>query len=142
MVAIFRVNGEAWRSDRGCRQRERRRSDGGRLVECPMLVVARTQPRVEREMRMFLKQNTPGILALPFVRSPNIPVPKLSDFKVPTLVMVGDRDVPEIVQRAHLISREIPGAKEVVIKDADHMVNLEKPREFNRALASFLRGLK
>jgi pimeloyl-ACP methyl ester carboxylesterase len=46
------------------------------------------------------------------------------------------------MQRAHLISREIPGAKEVVIKDADHMVNLEKPREFNRALASFLRGLK
>ncbi len=108
----------------------------------PMLVLARTQPRIEGEMRMFLEQNTPGILALPFVRSPNIPVPKLSDFKVPTLVMVGDRDVPEIVQRAHLISREIPGAKEVVIKDADHMVNLEKPREFNRALASFLRGLK
>lgn len=108
----------------------------------PMLVVARTQPRVERQMRMFLEHNTPGILALPFVRSPNIPVPKFSDFKVPTLVMVGDRDVPEIVQRAHLISREIPDAKEVVIKDADHMVNLEKPREFNQALASFLRGLK
>ena len=102
----------------------------------PMLVVARPQLHVEREMRVFLKQNTPGILAVPFVRSPNIPVPKLSDFKVPTLVMVGDRDVPEIVQRTHLISREIPGAKEVVIKDADHMVNLEKPREFNRALAS------
>jgi 3-oxoadipate enol-lactonase len=102
----------------------------------PMLVVARTQPRVEHEMRVFLGQNVSGILAVPFMRSPNIPVPKLSDFKVPTLVMVGDRDVPEIVQRAHLISREIPGAKEVVIKDADHMVNLEKPREFNRALAS------
>jgi pimeloyl-ACP methyl ester carboxylesterase len=108
----------------------------------PMLVVARTQPRVEREMRMFLGQNVSGILALSFVRSPNIPVPKLSDFKVRTLVMVGDRDVPEIVERAHLVRREIPGAKEVVIKDADHMVNLEKPREFNRALASFLRGLK
>ena len=74
----------------------------------PMLVVARTQPRVEREMRMFLGQNVSGILALPFVRSPNIPVPKLSDFKVPTLVMVGDRDLPEIVERVHLISREIP----------------------------------
>ena len=108
----------------------------------PMLVVARTQPRVERQIRTFLGQNVSGILALPFVRSPNIPVPKLSDFKVPTLVMVGDRDVPEIVQRAHLISREIPDAKEVVIKNADHMVNLEKPREFNRALASFLHSLK
>jgi len=40
--------------------------------------------------------------------------------------------IPEIVERAHLVSREIPGV----------MVNLERPREFNRALANFLRGLK
>lgn len=108
----------------------------------PMLVVARTQPHIENEMRMFLSQNVPGILGLPFMRAPRIPRPNLSDFKMPTLVSVGDHDDPEIVERAHLITREIPGAKEVVIKGADHMVNIEKPREFNRALDSFLRGLK
>lgn len=107
-----------------------------------MLVAARTQPRIEQELRMFLSQNVAGILGTPFMRPPNIPLPKLSDLKMPTLVMVGDRDDPEIVQRAHLISREIPSAKEVVIKDADHMVNIEKSREFNRALDGFLRGLK
>ena len=92
-------------------------------------------------MRRSIDQNVPGILGAPFLRPADIPLPKLSGFHVPTLVMVGDRDDPEIVQRAHLISREVPGAKEIVIRNADHMVNLEKPREFNRALDGFLRRL-
>jgi pimeloyl-ACP methyl ester carboxylesterase len=33
-------------------------------MDDPMLVVARTRPRIEREMRMFLKQSTPGILGI------------------------------------------------------------------------------
>ncbi|HSR06180.1 MAG TPA: alpha/beta fold hydrolase [Bryobacteraceae bacterium] len=108
----------------------------------PMLATARTQPRVAQQMRMFVSQNMAGLLGLPFMRPPDIALPKLSNFKMPTLVMVGDHDDPEIVQRAHLITREIPAAQEVVIKNADHMVNLEKPREFNQALDLFLRGLK
>lgn len=76
------------------------------------------------------------------MRPPDIPVPKLADLKMPTLIMVGERDDPEIVVRARTMSREIPGAKGVVIvKGAGHMVNLEKPREFNRALATFLRSV-
>jgi len=108
----------------------------------PMLNTARRRAPIEKKMRMFLGQNVAGILGAPFMRPPDIPLPKLSEFTVPTLIMVGDQDDAEIVQRAHLVAREIPGAKEVVIKDAGHMVNMEKPREFNRALASFLRGVK
>ena len=108
----------------------------------PMLTIARTQAPVAQQMRMFISQNVPGLLGTPLMRPPNIALPKLSDLKMPTLVMVGDHDDPEIVQRANLITREIPGAKDIVIKGADHMVNLEKPREFNRALDSFLRGLQ
>ena len=107
----------------------------------PMLIIARTQAPVAQRMRMFVGQNAAGLLGLPFMRPPNIALPKLSDLKMPTLVMVGDHDDPEIVQRAHLIAREVPAAEEVVIKKGDHMVNLEKPREFNRALDDFLRRL-
>jgi pimeloyl-ACP methyl ester carboxylesterase len=108
----------------------------------PMLAVARTQPRFARQMRVFLSENAAGLLGLPFMRSPNIPLPKLTDLRMPVLVIAGDRDDPEIVERSRMLSREIPGARSVIIKDADHMVNLEKPREFNRALDGFLRGLK
>lgn len=108
----------------------------------PMLVVARTQPKIDKEMRTFLGENTNGILGPPFMRPPKIPLPKLSDIKMPALVIVGGSDDPEIVERAHLIVQQMPNAKEVVIKDADHMVNMEKPKEFNRALESFLRTVK
>jgi len=108
----------------------------------PMLTIARTQAPVAQQMRLFIGQNVAGLLGAPFMRPPDIPLPKLSDFKIPTLVIVGDHDDPEIVQRAHLIVREIPSAKEIVIKNADHMVSIEKPREFNRALDLFLRAPK
>ena len=108
----------------------------------PMLTTARTRPPVAQQMRMFLSRNVPGLLGVPFMRPPNIPLPKLSDFKMPTLVMVGDHDDPEIVQRAHLITREIPGAKEVVIKDADHMVNLEKQPMLTSAVERAIRESK
>ncbi len=108
----------------------------------PMLAVAQAQPKVAKQLRRFLSQNAAGILSTAFMRPPNIPTPSLSDFKMPALVMVGDHDDPEIVERSRTMSREIPGARLAVIPDAGHMVNLERPREFNRALADFLRSLK
>jgi 3-oxoadipate enol-lactonase len=108
----------------------------------PMLAAVRAQPAVSQRVRQFLTQNAAGILSTTFMRPPDIATPKLSDFKMPTLVMVGSRDDAEIVERSRATSREIPGAKLAVIRDAGHMVNLEKPREFNRVLAEFLSRLK
>ena len=108
----------------------------------PMLAAAKAQPKVSQQMRTFLTQNAAGILSTPFMSPPNIPTPSLSDFTMPTFVVVGDHDDPEIVERSRTMSREIPGATLTVIQDAGHMVNLERPREFNRALAAFLRSLK
>ena len=102
----------------------------------------RTQPQIAQQMRMFLSQNAVGILGSSLMGPPDIQLPKLSDLKMPTLVMVGDRDDPEIVERSRTMTQEIPSAKEFIVKGADHMVNLEKPQEFNRALADFLRSLK
>ena len=74
------------------------------------------------------------------MRPPDIPLPKLSDVKIPTLIMVGDQDDPEVVERSRIMSREIPGAREAIVRGAGHMVNLENPREFNRVLYGFLKG--
>ena len=97
---------------------------------------------VAQQMRRFLSHNAAGILGSSFMRPPDIPPPTLSDFKMPTLVIVGDRDDPEIVERSRTMSRAIPHGTLTVISDAGHMVNLERPREFNRALAGFLGRLK
>jgi pimeloyl-ACP methyl ester carboxylesterase len=35
---------------------------------------------------------------------------------------------------------DVPHARKVVIRDAGHMVNMEKPEEFNREVLEFLPG--
>lgn len=70
---------------------------------------------------------------------PDIPLPKLNDLRMPTLVVVGDRDDVEIATRARTMAQEFSVAEEITIEGAGHMVNLEKPQEFNRALEQFVR---
>ena len=63
---------------------------------------------------------------------------KLSRIKVPTLIVVGERDGRTPVEEAESINRRIPDAWLKIIKSAGHMANVEKPEEFNRAVRTFL----
>ncbi len=67
---------------------------------------------------------------------------RLSEIKVPTLVVLGDLDMPGIVEIAEMIAGGVKGAKKVVIKGTAHMVNMEKPEAFNRVVMDFLQQLK
>ena len=57
---------------------------------------------------------------------------------LPTLVVVGDRDVPDFLGMAERLATSIRGARKVVVPGAGHMVNMERPEEFNRAVLEFL----
>jgi len=63
---------------------------------------------------------------------------RLGKIRAPTLVVVGDLDVPVIDEIADLLVSEIPGAQRAVISGAAHMVNMEKPAEFNKVVLEFL----
>jgi pimeloyl-ACP methyl ester carboxylesterase len=67
------------------------------------------------------------------------PTFRLADVRVPTLVVVGDQDVEDFLAMADEAAAGIPGARKVVIRDAAHVIALEKPQEFNAALLAFLR---
>jgi pimeloyl-ACP methyl ester carboxylesterase len=70
---------------------------------------------------------------------PNPPaIGRLSEVRVPTLVIVGDLDMPDIHTIVDLLMEGIPGAKKVTIPGAAHMVNMEQPNEFNQAVLKFL----
>jgi 3-oxoadipate enol-lactonase len=68
-------------------------------------------------------------------------VGRLSEIRAPTLLILGDRDVPDIFTIAKLLQEKVPGIRRRDIQGAGHMVNLEKPAEFNKALFEFLDGL-
>ncbi|UCC43710.1 MAG: alpha/beta hydrolase [Candidatus Zixiibacteriota bacterium] len=67
---------------------------------------------------------------------------RLSEVSVPTLVIEGDLDMPEIIDLVDVVTREIPDARRVTITGAAHMVNMEKVEEFNQVVLDFLARLK
>jgi 3-oxoadipate enol-lactonase len=65
---------------------------------------------------------------------------RLGEIKAPTLVIVGDHDLPDIQKTADLLVSKIGGARKAIIHDAAHLPNLEHPEQFNRLLLDFLNG--
>ena len=62
----------------------------------------------------------------------------LTRVQVPTLVVVGTDDEYTPVSDAEAMHAALPDSELLVISGAAHMPNLERPEEFNAALATFL----
>jgi 3-oxoadipate enol-lactonase len=63
---------------------------------------------------------------------------RLDQLRVPTHVLVGDRDNPSSPRFAGYIARSVPGATLTVVPGADHVLNLSTPQAFDAELAKFL----
>lgn len=66
-------------------------------------------------------------------------VESLSSVHVPVLIIEGDKDLPYIATTSQYLEKNIPGARRVVMKDAAHMLNMEKPAELNKLMLEFLK---
>ncbi|MFY0690340.1 MAG: 3-oxoadipate enol-lactonase [Paracoccaceae bacterium] len=62
----------------------------------------------------------------------------LKDIAADTLVLIGAEDPACTPEQGFVLHKEIPGAEKVVIEDAAHLSNIEKPIEFNHAVLEFL----
>jgi len=65
-------------------------------------------------------------------------IDRLSEVRAPTLVLVGELDLPDFRLIAEILAANVPTARQQVIPDAGHLLNLEQPEAFNEALLSFL----
>jgi len=68
-------------------------------------------------------------------------ISRLSEIHVPTLIIIGDQDVLDILKIADILEKGIPGARIEVIHGTAHHLNMEKPQEFNRIVLDFLGAL-
>jgi 3-oxoadipate enol-lactonase len=68
------------------------------------------------------------------------PIDVLEQVRRPTLVVVGQHDVPGFREMSAVLARRIPGAEYHVVADAGHMINLEQPAAVNELLTRFLGG--
>ncbi len=64
----------------------------------------------------------------------------LGSIAVPTLVLVGADDPATTPDDARLIAEAIPGASLTVIPNAAHLLNVEQPDAFDRAVLAHLAG--
>jgi pimeloyl-ACP methyl ester carboxylesterase len=63
---------------------------------------------------------------------------RLHEVRAPTLVVVGDLDVPSTLAATEVIEREVAGARRVVPSGVAHLPPMERPAEFVEIVESFL----
>jgi 3-oxoadipate enol-lactonase len=63
---------------------------------------------------------------------------RLGEIQAPTLVLVGEEDVPDIKAIAERLAREIPGSRLERIANTAHVPSMERPEEFDRLMLGFL----
>jgi pimeloyl-ACP methyl ester carboxylesterase len=63
---------------------------------------------------------------------------RLGEITAPTLVLVGEEDVPDIRAIADRLARGIPGAHFETIPNTAHVPSMERPEEFDRLVLGFL----
>lgn len=108
----------------------------------PLFVPASEQPKVAAELKRMVDDYsgwhfTQGLGAQEQPMQPPA-AQRLGEIKAPTLVVVGARDLPDLLAIADKFAKEIPGARMVVIQNVGHMSNMEAPAEFNRVVLDYL----
>lgn len=66
------------------------------------------------------------------------PPARLERLAAPTLALAGERDLPDFPAIARRIAAEAPAARAEIVPGAGHLLNLDRPDEFLRAVLGFL----
>lgn len=67
---------------------------------------------------------------------------RLTEIHVPTLVIVGDQDLSQVLKVSDLLADGIAGAQKVVMHGTAHVPSMEQPAEFNQLVLDFLAGVE
>lgn len=63
---------------------------------------------------------------------------RIAGMRVPALVVTAEHDIPACVEIAELMEHRISGSRKIVMPDTGHVINMERPQEFNRIVLDFL----
>jgi 3-oxoadipate enol-lactonase len=100
--------------------------------------VASAPAKVDAVRTMILKTPLEGYLGCASAVRDMAQSTMLLKIKAPTLVLVGRDDPACTVDQATVLHRVITQSSMVILDNAAHLSNIEKPTEFNSALLSFL----
>jgi pimeloyl-ACP methyl ester carboxylesterase len=111
-------------------------------LDHPVFAPAREQPRVAARLKAMVDDYSGWHLVHPNGERPVAPpaVNQLARITAPTLVIVGERDLPEFQRIAAQVERGVARGARTTIPGAGHVANMEAPDRVARALHEFLRG--
>jgi pimeloyl-ACP methyl ester carboxylesterase len=66
----------------------------------------------------------------------------LSEIKVPTLILAGESDIPDVHAHIGVIQAGIAGSQRVVLPHSGHLAHLEVPDAFNKVVLDFLKTIE
>jgi len=101
--------------------------------------LVRWTPTVRERVHEMLELNLPRQGEGEAMDLEPLAITRLDQISARTLVIVGDKDAPAIIDSSRLLAREIRGARFEEMAGVAHMPNMEKPDEFNRLALEFLR---
>jgi pimeloyl-ACP methyl ester carboxylesterase len=109
-------------------------------VDGPQRAPHQVDPKIRERVRQMnlvaLKNESLGLGSEQPLEPP--PLQRLSEIRVPTLIVVGDQDQPTVIATADLLEQRIAGARKVVMPGTAHLPNMEQPGRFNQIVLDFL----
>ncbi len=113
------------------------------LVDIWLVGLKRTRETVDSAARALVRQMILDNYASVIDKYPETPpefdmMSRLAEIRVPTLVMIGDYDLPDMQAISQLVADRINGAKRLLMPRAAHLPNLENPMLFNHSVIDFL----
>ena len=67
-------------------------------------------------------------------------LPRLPEIRVPTLLLAGDADIPDVHAHAGAIEAGIRRSRRIVLNNAGHLLYLELPDEFTKVVIGFIQA--
>ncbi len=68
-------------------------------------------------------------------------IQQIEEINLPTLIVTAENDIEACKEIADLLDQTLPNSRKIEIASAGHVVNMEKPDEFNAAVLSFISSL-
>ena len=99
----------------------------------------KTSKEVVNDFLNHFSKTNPEVVYRDFKSCDNFDVmDKVASINVPCLIVCGNKDILTPIKYSQYFKDKIKDSKLVVIKDAGHMVMLEKPNEVNKAIEEFI----
>ena len=109
-------------------------------MSAPFLTPTITDPAAEERLRQIVDEHSFWAFSHLSPRRPLEPsaAGRTGEIRAPTLILAGEHDIPACLEVADLLDESIPGSRKVIMKETGHLLQIEKPDEFNRHLIEFL----